>query len=77
MDCISKSYASAYNFQIVIDMDKKEDIGKKLLSSDEMTDYQPKFDKNYLDSLIEKAKENWKDIDADEFLNQLRGDYEA
>lgn len=37
-------------------MDNKEDIEKNLLASGEMTDYQPKSDKNYLDSLIEKAK---------------------
>ena len=32
-----------------------------------------KFDGEYLDSLIKKSKGNWKDIDADEWVNDLRG----
>ena len=32
-----------------------------------------KFDGDYLDSLIRKSKGNWKDVDADEWVNDLRG----
>ena len=32
-----------------------------------------KFDGEYLDSLIKKSRGNWKDIDADEWVNDLRG----
>lgn len=32
-----------------------------------------KFDGAYLDSLIEKSKGNWKDINPDEWVNDLRG----
>jgi hypothetical protein len=43
----------------------------------ELIEYNPKFDDDYLNGLIQKARSNWKDIDADEWLNNLRGGYEA
>ncbi|MFV0566857.1 MAG: hypothetical protein ACK5NB_13620 [Flavobacteriaceae bacterium] len=53
------------------------EIDTKSLSLIELIDYDPKFDSNYLDVLIKKAKRNWKGIDANEWLNNLRGGYEA
>lgn len=52
------------------------EIDTKSLSLVELIDYQPKFDNEYLNSRIKKAKENWKDVNPDEFLINLRGGYE-
>ena len=49
----------------------------KSLQLIELIDYQPKFDNDYLNSLIKKAKDGWKNINADEWLLNLRGGYEA
>lgn len=38
----------------------------------EIEDYQPSFDKDYLESKIKDSVPVWKGIDADEFLHQLR-----
>lgn len=35
-----------------------------------------KFDSNYLDSLISKAKKSWEGVDTDDWINNLRGEYE-
>lgn len=43
----------------------------------EMIPYSPKFDEDYLNSLIKKSSNKWKDIDADKWLNELRGGYDA
>jgi hypothetical protein len=44
----------------------------------ELIDYQRKYDDNYLTQLREKAKKNWLgDIDADKWLKDLRGGYDA
>ena len=44
----------------------------------ELIDYQPKYDKDYLDALRSKAKTNWLgDINADDWLRELRGGYDA
>lgn len=54
------------------------ELDTKSLKLIELIDYQPKFDSNYLNRLIAKAKKNWKNInDADEWLQNLRGGYEA
>lgn len=53
------------------------EIDTKSLHLVELIDYQPKFDRDYLDSLIKKAKGHWKNVDADEWLLNLRGGYEA
>jgi hypothetical protein len=53
------------------------EIDKKTLTLLELIDYQPKFDKDYLNLLIKKAKNSWNNINADEFLFNLRGDYGA
>lgn len=53
------------------------EIDTKSLSLLELIDYQPKFDNEYLNSLIKKAKKSWSDINPDEWLYNLRGGYEA
>lgn len=53
------------------------EIDTKSLKLIDLIDYSPKFDNDYLNSLISKAKSNWKGIDPDEWLQNLRGGYEA
>lgn len=53
------------------------EIDTKSLLLIELVDYQPKFDNDYLDSLIKKAKDSWKNVKPDEWLLNLRGSYEA
>ena len=53
------------------------EIDTKSLELLELLNYQSKFDNDYLDSLIKKAKKSWKDVDTDEWLLNLRGEYEA
>ncbi|WP_299668468.1 hypothetical protein [uncultured Polaribacter sp.] len=53
------------------------EIDTKSLILLELIDYQPKFDKEYLNSLIKKAKRSWSTINADEWLCNLRSGYEA
>lgn len=43
----------------------------------ELVNYNPKYDSDYLNSLISKAKQSWKGINTDEWLSNLRGGYEA
>ncbi len=47
------------------------------LSLLELIDYSPVFDKSYLDTLIQKAKNSWMGVDPDRWLSELRGEYEA
>lgn len=53
------------------------EIDKSTLKLIELVDYTPKYDEFYLNGLIQKAKNTWKGIDADNWLNNLRGGYEA
>ena len=53
------------------------EIDKKTLKLVELIDFAPKYDDAYLNSLIKKAKGNWKGINPDEWLNEMRGDYDA
>lgn len=53
------------------------EIDTKALTLLELIDYHPKFDNDYLNSLIKKAKKSWHHIDTDEWLFNLRGGYEA
>lgn len=39
----------------------------------ELIDYQPKFDEDYLQSLIRKATPKWRGVNADEWLAIVRG----
>lgn len=53
------------------------EIDKRSLKLLQLIDFNPKYDDDYLNALIHKAKNNWKGIDADEWLNDLRGGYDA
>lgn len=52
------------------------EIDTKSLELIELLGYNPKYDEDYLNKLISKAKHNWKDVNADEWLLNLRGEYE-
>lgn len=44
----------------------------------ELVDYQPKYDEAYLQTLRDKAKKSWLgSIDPDQWLNDIRGGYDA
>jgi len=53
------------------------EIDTKYLKLLELIDYNPKFDNDYLNKLINKAKNNWKGINANDWLLNMRGGYEA
>lgn len=53
------------------------EIDKSSLKLVELIDFTPKYDDEYLNSLILKAKAHWKNIDADEWLTKYRGGYDA
>ena len=42
----------------------------------ELIDYHPNYNESYINKLISQAKSNWKDIDPDEWISELRGDYD-
>lgn len=52
------------------------EIDTRSLKLIQLIDYNPKFDNDYLNELISKAKKNWKGINPDEWLFNLRGGYE-
>lgn len=49
------------------------EIDKSSFQFLELIEYQPKYDEEYLKSLQKKAQKSWKDIDAEEWLKQIRG----
>ena len=53
------------------------EVDTKSLKLKELIDYSPTYDSAYLDGLINRAKESWKNIDPDSWLINLRGGYEA
>ena len=53
------------------------EFDKSSLKLQELVDYSPKYDESYLNTLIQKARDSWKDINPDLWLGELRGDYEA
>ncbi len=53
------------------------EMDTKSLSLIELIDYNPKFDDEYLNQLISKAKNSWKGINPDEWVQNIRGGYEA
>ncbi|MBA9077645.1 hypothetical protein [Rufibacter quisquiliarum] len=53
------------------------EIDKSSLKLLQLIDFSPKYDDQYLDTLITKAKSNWKDINANDWLNNIRGGYDA
>ncbi len=53
------------------------EVDTKSLKLIELINYEQKFNDEYLTRLIKKAKKNWKGINPDEWLKNLRGGYEA
>ena len=53
------------------------EIDRSSLKLIEFVDFSPKYDDKYLKGLILKAKGNWKNIDPDLWIDQIRGDYGA
>lgn len=53
------------------------ELDTKSLTLLELVNYNPRYDSEYLDSLISRAKKSWRGVNTDEWLNNLRGDYEA
>lgn len=53
------------------------EIDTKSLKLVELINYNPKFDSDYLNSLINKAKKSWNGINTDEWLSNIRGGYKA
>lgn len=53
------------------------ELDPKSLKLKELVDYSPKFDPDYLKTLIQKAKKKWKGVDKQEWLQNLRGGYEG
>jgi hypothetical protein len=56
---------------------KTGELDNQSLKLVELIDYESKYDSDYLNQLITKAKKNWKGIDPDEWLYDVRGGYEA
>lgn len=53
------------------------EIDTKSLKLVELINYSPNYDSDYLTSLITKAKKSWKGIDTNDWLDNMRGEYEA
>jgi hypothetical protein len=54
------------------------EVDKSTLKFLELVEYQPKYDETYLKALRDKAKKSWLGtINPDEWLNQIRGGYDA
>lgn len=53
------------------------EIDTKSLKLVALIEYSPKFDADYLSSLISKAKGTWSNVNTDEWLIDMRGEYEA
>lgn len=53
------------------------EMDEKSLRLIEIIDYQPSFDEGYLNKLISNAKSSWKGVDPNEWLKNVRGNYEA
>lgn len=53
------------------------EVDTKSLKLVELINYNSNFDSDYLNALINKAKKTWKGIITDEWLSNVRGDYEA
>ena len=54
------------------------EIDSSTLKFIELVDYQPKYDEQYLKSLRNKAKKSWlSNINSDNWLNEIRGMYDA
>ncbi|PKL80173.1 MAG: hypothetical protein CVV25_05515 [Ignavibacteriae bacterium HGW-Ignavibacteriae-4] len=52
------------------------EIDTKSLKLIELINYDPIFDKDYLDKLIKKASGNWEGVNVDDYMTEFRGNYE-
>ena len=53
------------------------EIDTSTLTFIELVDYQPKYQEDYLNGLIEKASQSWTKItDKDNLLKEVRGSYD-
>ena len=52
------------------------EIDPKSLELLELKDYNPSFDYDYLKGLIKKAKTHWANIEPDNWISELRGNYD-
>lgn len=48
------------------------DIDRSSMVLVELVDYRPRFDRNYLQSLMERATPKWTGVDADEWVSKIR-----
>lgn len=53
------------------------EIDRGTLKLIQLIDFKPKYDDDYLKSLIQKAKNSWNGVNPDEWLHNLRGGYDA
>lgn len=54
---------------------KTGEVDKSSLELISLIDYNPKYDEDYLNSLIEKSEAKWKSVDVDSWLNEIRGGF--
>jgi hypothetical protein len=52
------------------------EIDTRSLKLLELINYDPKFDADYLNKLISKARNSWQNVDANDWLTNIRGGYE-
>ena len=52
------------------------EVDKNSLKFQELIDYNPNYNENYLKKLISQAKSNWVGIDPDSWLLEIRGNYD-
>ena len=52
------------------------EVDTKSLELIELIDYNPKFDADYLNVLIAKAKHSWKGVNTEDWLAEVRGGYD-
>lgn len=52
------------------------EIDTRTLKLLELINYDPLFDMDYIERLIEKASGNWENLDVDEYMSEVRGFYE-
>ncbi|MGZ3862362.1 MAG: hypothetical protein ACXVPN_03405 [Bacteroidia bacterium] len=53
------------------------EIDKSSLTLVELKDFNPKYDDKYINALVKRAKNKWKGIDPNQWLQDLRGGYDA
>lgn len=53
------------------------EIDTKSLTLIELIDYDAHYDDKYLNDLIAKARHNWQGVDVEEWLQNVRGEYEV